>query len=197
MTVRDRLQVVVAARDARLAIFEAPDDGVGDPVLGVRYSVVPEPDRWNLLLEGAVKVAWSDERPLLSSGKSYAGVQLSYQRFFDRQAFYLTGSAVHFSGSDNPVTPDLEQVIPTVVLGWERRLTRRTNGILQLYASPSVVQDSDLDELTADKYLLSLGFQTRRGGWFYRWALTENLQNFSNTPDVGVTLSVAKVVFGR
>jgi hypothetical protein len=109
----------------------------------------------------------------------------------------FTGSAVYFSGSDNPVTPDLEQVIPTVVLGWERRLTRRTNGILQLYASPSVVQGSALDELTADKYLLSLGFQTRRGGWFYRYALTENLQNFSNTPDVGVTFSVARVMFGR
>lgn len=197
LAVRDQLQVVVAAEGARLSIFEAPDDGVGDPVLGARYSVVAEPDRWNLLLEGAVKVAWSDERPLLSSGKSDAGVQLSYQRFFDKQALYLTGSAVYFSGSDNPVTPDLEQVIPTVVLGWERRLTRHTNGILQLYASPSVVQDSNLEELTADKYLLSLGLQTRRGGWFYRWALTENLQNFSNTPDVGVTLSVAKVVFGR
>ena len=95
------------------------------------------------------------------------------------------------------MTPDLEQVIPTVVLGWERRLTRRTNAILQLYASPSVIQDSELDELTADKYLLSLGFQTRRGEWFYRFALTENLQNFSNTPDVGVTLSLARVVFGK
>lgn len=197
LVVRDRLQVMIMAKGARLAIFEPREEGLGDPVLGARYSLVAEPDRWNLLLEGAVKVAWSDERPLLSSGKSDAGVQLSYQRFLDKQAFYLTGSAVYFSGSDNPVTPDLEQVIPTVVLGWERRLTRRTNGILQLYASPSVVQDSNLDELTADKYLLSLGFQTRRGGWFYRWALTENLQNFSNTPDVGMTFSVARVAFGR
>jgi hypothetical protein len=197
LAVRDQLQVLVLAEGAQMAIFEPRDEGVGDPVLGARYSMVAEPDRWNLILEGAVKVAWSDERPLLSSGKSDAGVQLSYQKFFNRQAFYLTGSAVYFSGSDNPVTPDLEQVIPTVVLGWERRLTRRTNGILQLYASPSVVQDSNLDELTAKKYLLSLGFQTQRGGWFYRYALTENLQNFSNTPDVGLTFSVARVVFGR
>lgn len=197
LSVRNQFQVVVAAEEAELAILEAPDGGVGDPVFGVRYSLFAEPKRWNLLLEGAIKVAWSNERPLLSSGKSDAGVQLSLQKFFDRQALYFTASAVYFSGSDNPVTPDLEHVIPTVVLGWERRLTRRTNAILQLYASPSVIQDSELDELTADKYLLSLGFQTRRGEWFYRFALTENLQNFSNTPDVGITFSLARVVFGK
>ena len=197
LAIRNDLQVVIAAKGARLVVLEPPSDGVGDPVLGARYSLFAEPDRWNLILEGAVKVAWSNERPFLSSGKSDAGVQLSLQKFFDRQAFYLTASGVYFNGSDNPVTPDLKELIPTVVIGWERRLTRRTNGILQLYASPSVVQDSDLDELTAEKYLLSAGLQSRRGEWFYRFALTENLQNFSNTPDIGVTFSLARVVFGR
>jgi hypothetical protein len=198
VTLRNDFQVVVAAGgNALLTVLEPPGDGIGDPVLGVRYSLFPEPGRWNLILESAVKVAWRDDRPFLSSGKSDAGVQVSLQKFFDRQAFYLTASGVYFSGSDTQVTPDLEKLIPTVVVGWERRLTRRTNAILQLYASPSVVGDSTLDELTAEKYLLSLGFQARRGGWFYRFAFTENLQNFSNTPDVGLTFSVARVVFGR
>jgi hypothetical protein len=72
-----------------------------------------------------------------------------------------------------------------------RRLTRHTNVILQLYSSPSVVRETDstLEELTADKYLASLGLQARRGPWFYRCALTENLKNFANTPDVGLTFS--------
>lgn len=197
LAARDRLQVVVATDGTQLTILEKPGDGVGDPVFGVRYSLFAEPDGWNLLAEGAVKVAWSDERPFLSSGKSDAGVQLSLQKFLGRQAFYLTASAVYFNGSDNPVTPDLRQWIPSVVMGWEPRLTRRTNAILQLYASPSVVQDSGLDELVADKYLLSLGLQTRRGPWFYRFALTENLRNFSNTPDIGLNFSLARVMFGH
>jgi hypothetical protein len=197
LAVRNRFQVVVAVEDARLAILEPPDDGVGDPVLGARYSLFADPHRWNMVLEGAVKVGWRDERPFLSSGRSDAGLQLSFQRFFERQALYLTASAVYFSGSDNQVTPDLESIIPTVVLGWERRLTKHTNAIVQLYASPSVVEDTTLDELKAEKYRASVGLQTRRGGWFYRLAFTENLQNFSNTPDIGVTLSVAKVMFGR
>lgn len=197
LTVHNRLQVAIATNGARLSILEEPSDGFGDPVLGARYSLFAEPDGWNLITEGAVKVAWRDQQPFLSSGKSDAGVQISLQKFLDRQAFYLTGSAVYFSGSDNEVTPDLKEVVPSLVLGWERRLTRRTNAILQLYASPSVVSDSDLDELTAEKYLLSLGLQARRGQWFYRFALTENLQNFSNTPDIGLTFSLARVVFGR
>lgn len=194
---RDDLLVVIAAQGARLALLEPPASGIGDPVVGARYSLFAEPDGWNLILEGAVKVGWRDDQPFLSSGKSDAGVQLSFQKFLARQAFYLTASAVYFRGSDNEVTPDLEEVIPTVVLGWERRLTRHTNLIVQLYSSPSVVADSTLDELTAEKYLASVGLQARRGKWFYRFAVTENLQNFSNTPDVGVTLSVARVAFGR
>ena len=146
-----------------------------------------------------VVVSARDARPdaVTPSGKSDGGVQLSFQRFLRKQAFYAPASAVYFSGSDNRVTPDLEKVVPTVVLGWERRLTRHTNGILQLYSSPSVVSDSTLDELTAEKYLLSAGLQSHRGGWFYRVALTENLKSFSNTPDIGLTFSVARVAFGR
>lgn len=197
VALRDDFKVFVAAGgNALLTVLEPPSDGVGDPVLGVRYSLFAEPDRWNLILEGAVKVAWRDDQPFLSSGRSDAGAQISLQKFFDRQAFYLTASGVYFSGSANRVTPDLQKLIPTLVLGWERRLTRHTNAILQLYTSPSVVEGSELDELTAEKYLISLGLQARRGGWFYRFALTENLQNFSNTPDVGLTFSLARVVFG-
>jgi hypothetical protein len=158
---------------------------------------VAEPTSWNVILEGAVKVAWSDERAFLSSGESDAGVQLSWQRFFARQAVYATASAVYFAGSDNQVTPNLEKIIPSVVVGWERRVTRRSNAIVQLYASPSVIGDSTLEELRARKYLASLGLQTRRGPWFYRFALTENLQSFSNTADIGISFAVAHVAFGE
>lgn len=197
LAARDDFQVVVATRQGRLAVLEPPDDGVGDPVLGARFSRFAEPESWNLIGEAAVKVAWRDDEPFLSSGRSDAGLQLSYQRFFDHHALYLTASAVYFSGSSNQVTPNFEKWIPTVVLGWERRLTRHSNVILQLYSSPSVVTDTDLDELSADKYLASLGIQSRRGRWFYRFALTENLKSFSNTPDVGLTFSVARVAFGQ
>jgi hypothetical protein len=197
LTRRNVFQVVIAARGVRLTALEPPSDGVGDPVLGARYSLFTRPASWNLVIEGAAKVAWSEQRPFLSSGRSDFGTQLSLQKFLGRQAFYLTGSIVYFTGSSFRITPEPRKLVPSAVLGWEHRLTRRTNGILQLYTSPSVVRTSTLDELTAEKYLLSAGFQSRRGSWFYRIAVTENLHNISNTPDVGLTLSVARVSFGR
>ena len=57
LAVRDRLQVVVATNGTQLTLLEKPGDGVGDPVLGMRYSLFAQPDRWNLIAEGAVKVA--------------------------------------------------------------------------------------------------------------------------------------------
>lgn len=193
LTPRNRFQVVIATGDGELAVLDPPSDGVGDPVLGMRYSLFPQPERWNLLIEGAVKVAVLGARPFLSSGRNDVGVQVSLQRFFRRNALYLTASAVYVNGSSDRLTPDLEGWIPTSLVGWETKLSRRVNAVLQVYASRSVIQSSTLDELSANKYFATLGLQTHRGAWLYQAAVTENLANFNNTPDVGVSLSVAKV----
>lgn len=194
---RDDFQVVASTAGGDVVALEPPGDGVGDPVVGVRYSLFSRPDRWNAIFEAAGKFPWRDDEPFLSSGRADGGLQVSLQRFFGRNALYLSASGVYMGGSETLATPDLEDWIPTVVAGWEFGITRQTNGIVQLYASPSVIQDSTVEELTEKKYLLTLGLQSERGGWFYRLALTENLANFENTPDIGATLSVAKVVFGN
>ena len=48
-----------------------------------------------------------------------------------------------------------------------------------------------LDELLGLKYQLSLGFYRRIGRAVLSFAITENLQNFNNTPDVGVQIGFA------
>ena len=42
-----------------------------------------------------------------------------------------------------------------------------------------------LDELLATKYQLSLGLRHRRGANLFTFAVTENLHNINNTPDIG------------
>ena len=47
-------------------------------------------------------------------------------------------------------------------------------------------EDTDLHELRDRKYQLSAGVYHRFGRSVISFAITENLQNFNNTPDVGL-----------
>ena len=64
---RDQFLTVADLERATIAIDETPDDEFGDPVLGSRYSVRTGRDRWNVLLEGAVKLGLGGRDSLLSN----------------------------------------------------------------------------------------------------------------------------------
>ncbi|HLS81468.1 MAG TPA: DUF3187 family protein [Steroidobacter sp.] len=167
--------------------------GWGDPVIGVRYSL-PQPHfGWDVVAELAAKIAVDGERFLLSTGEHDIGAQLTLQRRLGaegRHAIYLAGSAVYYAGGPE-IPGDETEIIPTLIAGYSYGLTPRTSLIVQGYASPSVVQHSSLDELTDDKFQVSLGVQTRTQNWLWSFAVTENVSNLSNTPDIGVQLGAA------
>jgi hypothetical protein len=83
--------------------------------------------------------------------------------------------------------------VPTVVLGWEYKATARTNFNLQAYASRSVYtrEQTDLDELLNPKFQASLGVRHMFDWGLLSFAITENLQNLNNTPDIGFQLGYA------
>lgn len=193
---RNQFQFAYRVGDDRFGGLEAPAGGVGDPVVALRYSLVPFPERWQVVLEAAAKIPWDGERTLLSSGKADFGTQISFQRWWRANALYLTLNGTYYAGTKTAPGDDA-QVIPTALLGYEFRFTQRTNAILQVYASRSTVRDTTITELSDNKYQATLGVQSRRGKSVLRFAVTENLANFSNTPDVGLTLSYARVVQGR
>ncbi len=187
---RNDVNVLFDLKSAQVALFEAPTSGgMLDPVIGVRYSGASFSERWKLVLESAVKLPVAGRRTALSTGRTDFGVQASVQRFWDSQALYVNLAAVYYAGSEELV-PEPSQILPTLVVGYERRLTPRTNMILQGYVSPSVYdrEETDLDELLANKYQVSLGVRHRRGRHLVTFALTENLENINNTPDIGVQL---------
>jgi hypothetical protein len=191
---RNEFFALVRTPAGTVVLEDPPEDGFADPVFGARWSYFAEPRSWNLVVEGAAKIAFRDAELFLSSGRNDYGVQVSYQRFWTSNALYTSMSLVDFQGTDLAGVPDEANWIPTLVGGWEARIGRHTNLVLQLYASPSVVEDSSLEQLSADKFQLSAGLQaSTQDGWVWRFALTENLVNFDNTPDIGVTLSAAKV----
>jgi len=187
LVARDRFQAVASLQGQRVAFLAPPASGLGDPVIGMRRSW---PLRsWTVVLDGAAKLALRGERPGLSTGSNDYGLQGSLQRKLGRQGIYLSASVVHTDGKVFGV-PVGSRVVPTLTAAYELSLTRRTNAVLQLYASESAVRDTDIDEIKANKYQASLGLRSRRGKLVYGFALTENLVNFQNTPDVGLSLTL-------
>lgn len=195
LVARNRFQFVYGVGDANFAQLDrATKGGFGDPVLGVRYSL-PEPRfGWDMVFEMAAKVAVDGERFLLSTGENDYGAQLTLQRRLGktgRHAVYLAGSAVYYAGGPELSSDEDSQIIPTVLAGYSYGLTSRTSFILQGYASRSVIQDSTLDELTDDKFQLSIGVQSRFTSLLWSFAITENVSNFENTPDIGAQIGLA------
>jgi hypothetical protein len=194
LVARNRFQFLYKIGDIQYAQMERTiDGGFGDPVIGVRYSL-PEPRfGWDIVVEAAAKLAVDGQRFLLSTGEHDFGLQATLQRRFGatgRHSMYLAGSAVYYAGGPE-VPADETQIIPTLIIGYSFGLTQRTSVILQGYASRSVIQNTDIDELTEEKYQLSLGLQSRRRNVLWSFAVTENISNFGNTPDVGVQIGIA------
>jgi hypothetical protein len=187
---RNDVNVIFDLKSAQVAAFESPvDGGLLDPTIGLRYSGIGSVMGWDLVVEAAVKVPIDGQRDLLSTGDVDYGLQATFQRFSDHHAWYVSLSGVYYEGTHS-ITPTPPQVIPTLVLGYERHLTPNTHLLLQGYASPSIYSEdeTDLDELLIDKFQLSLGLYHRIGGGLLSFGVTENIQNINNTPDIGFQL---------
>jgi hypothetical protein len=183
---RNDVNVILDLKKTQLFQPELPDGGLLDPTFGVRYTTNQNGAPWNLVVEAAVKVPIDGERAFLSTGHYDFGLQVTLQRFMQRHAVYASLAAVHARASDIAPTYDT-QVVPTAILGYEYKMTERASLNAQLYASPSVFKsaDTDLEELRDPKYQVSLGMRYRIGASVLTFAVTENIVNYHNSPDVG------------
>jgi len=192
---RNGTNLVFDLKSSQSVMLEPPhSEGFLDPTLGVRYSGIKLPRGWDMSMELAAKIAVDGERVLLSTGRDDYGFQASLRRLGGKNAFHMDFAAVYYAGQGSP-TPQDEQIVPTIVVGWERKMWARTNLNLQAYLSKSVYrrEQTDLHELLEDKYQLSLGLRHRFDNSILSFAVTENLQNFNNTPDVGFQVGYAWV----
>lgn len=191
--VKNGTSYILDLKNSQVALLEAPTTGgYLDPTIGLRYSGLTFGKNWQVIVEAAAKVPVSGQRDLLSTGRTDYGLQMTLQNFGGHHAWYVAGSAVYYAGSPN-LAPNDAKVIPTMLVGYERHLGQNTHLILQGYVSPSVYshKDTDLDELLATKYQASVGLYHRIGAGLISFAITENLQNLNNTPDIGFQFGFA------
>ncbi len=192
---RNGTHLIYDLKQANAVISEAPKSpGFLDPTFGLRYSGFKLPGRWQMSVETAVKIPYDGARPLLSTGHTDYGMQVSVRRLGERNALHMDFAGVYYAGEEMPSEHEA-QIIPTIVVGWERQLTARTNLNLQGYASKSVYKpaQTDLEELLSDKFQLSIGVRHRFDCCLVSFGVTENLQNLNNTPDIGFQMGFAWV----
>jgi hypothetical protein len=189
---RNDVNVIFDLKSVQLTQADLPESGLLDPVFGARYQLAERPAAWNLVIEGAVKAALAGERAFLSTGHWDFGTQITLQRFMQRHAAYASLAAV-LTRPGGIATASGTQVVPTAILGYEYRWTGNTNLNAQVYASPSRFKraDTDLGELRDPKYQVSLGFRYRVDSSVLTFAVTENVANYNNSPDIGFQLSWA------
>lgn len=197
---RNKVNVIYDLKSAQVTQLESPTDGgFTEPVVGVRFNGWQISSSWKLSLEAATKIGVRGRRTLLTTGRTDWGVQASLQNTGARNAFYIDTAAVYYAGSLEP-TPIEAQIIPTVIFGYEHVCTDKTNINLQAYASKSVYtrETTDLGDLIEPKYQLSIGFRHRlTERMSLSFAVTENVSNFNNTPDVGFQLGLAYIPHRR
>jgi hypothetical protein len=165
--------------------------GISDTTIGFRYTGIRMPHSWQLVVEGAAKIPLRSYDPLFSTGRGDYGPEVSLQHLGDKQGVYLNFAAVHYAGVTGPIPRD-SQTLPTWILGYERAVAVRTSVIVQGYMSNNIYskEQTGPEELTPRRYLLSLGVRHRRGHSLYTLAVTENLKNLDNTPDLSFQLGL-------
>jgi hypothetical protein len=190
---RDQTSVIINLKSAQVVLLDAPKTrDFTDPIFGVRYTGINLPGRWHMSVDAAVKVPLDGERMLFSTGRTDYGLQASVRRLGQRNAIHMDLAAVWYAGESAPVVHEA-QIVPTFIIGWEYKVTARTNLNLQGYASRSVYtrEQTDLDELLNPKFQASLGVRHQFDWGVFSFAITENLQNLNNTPDIGFQLGYA------
>jgi Protein of unknown function (DUF3187) len=187
---RNQVNLLYDLKGIQYTELDRPSDrGLLDPVLGLRYALMPKPNSFNVVLDAAIKVPLGGD-VFFSTGRVDVGAQLTAQWYTGRHAFYASGALVYYGGSPAPFN-DSSQIVPTGIVGYEFRWLQDTNLIAQFYVSRSTVrgEQTDLDELRSNKYQVSLGLRQRLQRGYVSAAFTENLQNVNNTPDFGFQIS--------
>lgn len=188
LVARDRFQIVYRFADTSVQMLDREvTGGFGDPIVGVSYHMPATAGPWQFAMEAAAKLPVAGERPLLSTGETDFGVQASTRRRFGRTTLQASATVVHYSGGfESPA----DELIPTLVFAGSYAATPTTSIIVQSYASRSAVRNTPLGELNDNKYQLSLGLQSNIRGWTWTVAITENIVNYDNTPDVSFQLGL-------
>lgn len=180
---RDRFLLFLQANQGELLVQESPGTRLGDLTLAVRKAL-PLPRRsLRLLVDGELKLPIEESDSWMSSGSADAMLQALLSRC-NRTRCIHGGLGLRLLG-DWPALGLGEQIVPSLLGGFDLRLGATMSLAAQLEFSRSPYRDLGLAALAADSFRLAVGWKKNLpGGRTLSVALVENLLHFENGSDV-------------
>ena len=194
LVAQDQFQILLKHDDDQFVFLDRPSSGgFGDPILGLRYMLPNKPAGWEIGFEVAVKLPFADERKFLSSGSIDYGLQIALARRWRKNAVVLNASYV-FTG-EFKLTPGFRASdLPAVNLSYLRRIGSRTTAVIQLMTAGSIFSDVTDSSLSEIEFQTTFGVKWKMGKGDFGVALTENIFNYANTPDIGIHLTYGVII---
>lgn len=164
---------------------------IGDVSLSAKYELTPmEERRTNLSLVTTVELPTGKARTLDGSGSVDAGVELVASRDYDRARINGSVALVHL-GTNAPLGMRSQFLIAdTVAVAY--RVTKAAAVVAQLTVSESPFRQLAVPEFSRRSYQLSTGLQRRIGTLIVHAAFIENVVNFENSADAGVSWGISR-----
>lgn len=189
---RNSIHVVARLGDQRRAIVtDDGSSGLGDAVLTVRYNRELS-ERLFGVLEGAARLPTGKQHLYFSKEDPEFGIQTSLQYQKGVHGYYASLSYIWVA--EEPFFPGVSDT-PTLMLGWERRLSGRpTSLLLQGTWSQSTIRGVEQSDLTKARMQISVGLRRQVGRISTSIAVTENIIHLNNTPDVGLHFGIAWIL---
>lgn len=189
---RNSIHVVARLGDQRQVIVtDDGSSGLGDAVLTVRYNRQLSEKLFGVL-EGAARVPTGKQHLYFSKEDPEFGIQTSLQYQKGIHGYYASFSYIWVA--DEPFFPDVSNT-PTLMLGWERRLSGGPTSLLvQGTSSQNTIRGVERSDLTKARMQVSVGLRRQMGRVSTSIAVTENIIHLNNTPDVGLHFGIAWIL---
>lgn len=181
---RDSFTVYLVDGETELYIGEPPGISLGDISAGGKLSLTTLASGVELTLNSELKLPTGSRSRLAGSGSLDFGTQLIASWHGRRNG--LHGAAGVRLLGPNKLLSTRQQTVLSGLVAWELAFGGRTSALLQLTASQGLFRQLGLDLLddTALQGTIGVKRAIRRQNVAF-FAVTENLDHFGNTPDVG------------
>ena len=194
LVARNQFQILIPYEGGNVALLDRPSSGgFGDPVVGARYAWPVSRKGWRVGLEAAAKIPVAQSGKFLSSGSADYGVQLALGRTWRKNALVINASYVITGDFDG--APGFEPaILPALNLAYLHRLGARSTLVLQSLTAGSIFSDTTDSSLSDLEFQTTIGVKWKLRNGYVGIAVTENLFNYDNTPDIAAHVSFAFIL---